>query len=355
MKALNLYGKQDVRYEEVAIPAIENDDEVLIKVQIAGICGSDISRFGKIGSYNPGLTWGHEFSGIITAVGSGVKSLKVSDRVIACPCFPCYQCEFCQQGSFAKCTHLQVLGGHKKGAFAEYINVPAANVIKIPDAMDFETASLIEPSCVVVHGFNQIKIKAGYRVAVVGCGTIGLLAVQWAKAFGADEVYAFDTDDGKLDIARQTGADHVFNVTEADYLQRFMALTNNAGLEVVVESSGNAAGIANAMPLAMKGASVLLLGIPYGDVAFPRENFEKIIRNELTLVGSWNSISAPFPGREWQTSINYIHKGRINVKPLITQRITLQQAPELFPRLYGRELFSVKVLMTIGEGESHSA
>lgn len=347
MKALNLYGKQDVRYEEVAIPTIENDDDVLIKVQIAGICGSDVSRFGKIGSYNPGLTWGHEFSGIITALGKGVKSLKTSDRVIACPCFPCYQCEFCKQGRFSKCTHLQVLGGHKKGAFAEYIKVPAANVLKIPDTMDFETASLIEPSCVVVHGFNQINIKAGSRVAVVGCGTIGLLAVQWAKVFGAYEVYAFDTDESKLEIARRTGADHTFNVSDAGYLQRFMELTNNAGVEAVVESSGNAAGIANAMSLAMKGGSVLLLGIPYGDVVFPREHFEKIIRNELTLSGSWNSISAPFPGSEWQTSLNYMNNGMIDVKPLITQRITMKQAPELLPKLYSREAFFVKVLITI--------
>ncbi|WP_447876804.1 galactitol-1-phosphate 5-dehydrogenase [Serratia fonticola] len=347
MKALNLYGKQDARYEEVELPVIENDDDVLIKVQIAGICGSDISRFGKIGSYNPGLTWGHEFSGIISAVGKSVSLLKESDRVIVCPCFPCNQCEFCQQGSFSKCTHLQVLGGHKKGAFAEYIKVPSANVIKIPATMDFETASFVEPSSVVVHGYNQINIKAGHRVAVVGCGTIGLLAVQWAKVFGAYEVHAFDTDDRKLDIARLTGADHTFNVSEEAFLQKFMALTNNGGVEVVVESSGSTAGIANALSLAKKGGCVLLLGIPYGDVALPRENFEKIIRNELTLSGSWNSISTPFPGSEWQTSLKYMNNGMIVVKPLITQRITLQQAPALFPKLYSREVFFIKVLMKI--------
>ena len=194
--------------------------DIIIKIKTAGICGSDISRFGKIGSYNPGLTWGHEFSGIIAETGKGVKNLNTGDRVTACPCFPCYECEFCRQGEFSKCTDLQVLGGHKKDAFAEYIKMPEANVIKIPDNMDYETASFIEPSCVVVHGYNRVNIKPGERVAVIGCGTIGLLAVQWAKIFGAAEVYAFDTEQKKLEIAEKTGADYTFNVTENDYFQQ---------------------------------------------------------------------------------------------------------------------------------------
>ncbi|MCP1223155.1 galactitol-1-phosphate 5-dehydrogenase [Sebaldella sp. S0638] len=351
MKALNLYGKQDVRYEDVEIPVIEHEDDIIIKVKTAGICGSDISRFGKIGSYNPGLTWGHEFSGVIAETGKGVKSLKKGDRVTACPCFPCYECEFCRQGKFSKCTDLKVLGGHKKGAFAEYIKIPEANVIKIPDNMDYDTASLIEPSCVVVHGYNQVNIKAGDSVAVVGCGTIGLLAVQWAKIFGAAEVFAFDTDSGKLEVAKNTGADHIFNVTEEGYFQKFMELTGNRGVNTVVESSGNVSGIANSFSMAVKGGTVLLLGIPYGDVLLPRENFEKIIRNELEVAGSWNSISAPFPGKEWDTALGYMSKGMIDVKPLITHKIALGDAPEMFWKLYGREAFFIKVLMEVDGDE----
>jgi L-iditol 2-dehydrogenase len=347
MKALNLYGKQDVRYEETEMPEIENDDDVIIKIKTAGICGSDISRFAKIGSYNPGLTWGHEFSGIITKTGKGVKKLKSGDRVTACPCFPCYKCEFCAEGKFSKCIDLKVLGGHKKGAFAEFIKIPEANVIKIPDNMDYETASFIEPSCVVVHGYNKLNIRAGAGIAVVGCGTIGLLAVQWAKIFGAAEVYAFDTDEKKLETAKKTGADHIFNVNEKGYLQKFMELTKNKGVEAVVESSGSVSGIGDSFAMAMKGGTVLLLGIPYGDVLLLRENFEKIIRNELKVAGSWNSISAPFPGSEWNTALLYMSRGMINVKPLITHRIKLAEAPEMFRKLYKREEFFIKVLMEI--------
>ena len=348
MKALNLYSVQDVRYEETENLLLKNEDDVLIKVQVAGICGSDISRFGKLGSYNPGLTWGHEFSGVVVDVGAAVSDLKSGDRVTACNCFPCFECTFCQQGRYSQCVDLKVLGGHIKGAFAEYICVPARNVLKLPEEMDFATACFIEPSSVVVHGFRQVDVKAGSRVAVVGCGTIGLLAVQWAKISGAAEVFAFDTDEHKLSIASETGADHVFAVQDEDYLSRFTALTEGLGVDVVIESSGNAAGIASSLLLAAKGGAVVLLGIPYGDVAFPRLNFEKIIRSELKVLGSWNSISAPFPGSEWKTSAHYLNTGQIDIKPLISKRIALRDAPATFPGLYQREYPFVKVLIDIG-------
>lgn len=349
MKALNLYSVQDVRYEETDIPVLENEDDVLIQVQVAGICGSDISRFGKLGSYNPGLTWGHEFSGIVVKTGPAVSDLAEGSRVTACNCFPCFKCDFCQQGRYAQCVDLKVLGGHKKGAFAEYICVPARNVLKLPEDMDFATACFIEPSSVVVHGFRQVDVKAGSRVAVVGCGTIGLLAVQWAKVCGAGEIFAFDTDEHKLAIASETGADHVFAVHHDDYLSRFTALTEGHGVDIVIESSGNAAGIASSLLLAAKGGSVVLLGIPYGDVAFPRLNFEKIIRNELKVAGSWNSVSAPFPGQEWKASAHYLNSGQITIQPLISRRITLEEAPAIFPALYQREYPYVKILIAIGE------
>ncbi|WP_194207468.1 galactitol-1-phosphate 5-dehydrogenase [Superficieibacter sp. 1612_C1] len=351
MKALNLYSVQDVRYEETPRPVITADDDVIISVQVAGICGSDISRFGKLGSYQPGLTWGHEFSGVVAETGAAVKGLNKGDRVTACNCFPCFECQYCQQGRYAHCVDLKVLGGHKNGAFADYIRLPARNVLKLPDTMDFATASFIEPSSVVVHGLRQVDIKAGCRMAIVGCGTIGLLAVQWAKICGAGEVFAFDVDPQKLSIAKATGADRTFCVRDDDHLSQFNALTAGCGVDIVIESSGNAAGIASSLLLAAKGGSIVLLGIPYGDVAFPRLNFEKIVRNELKVCGSWNSISAPFPGQEWKTSIDYLSAGKINIKPLITRYVSLEEAPALFPALYKRETFFVKVLIDIGGQE----
>lgn len=347
MKVLSLYAKQDVQYEDKIPPEIQNDDDVIIQVYIAGICGSDISRFGKIGSYNPGLTWGHEFSGVVVKRGKAVHSVREGDRVTACNCFPCFSCEQCQKGQYSQCLDLQVLGGHRDGAFAEFIKVPARNVVKIPQDMDFKTASFIEPSSVVVHGLRHVNITVGSKVAVIGCGTIGLLALQWAKISGAGDVFAFDTEVEKLSVATEVGARSVFDVTDPAFMARFLKETSEQGVDIVIESSGSASGVASAMLLARKGGTVLLLGIPYGDVAFPRLNFEKIIRNELNVIGSWNSLSAPFPGSEWSTSVNYLSNGSINVTPLITHTISMKDAPSLFPSLFSRNEFFVKVLINV--------
>lgn len=348
MKALNLYGKQDVRFEEVPRPQIEQDDDVIIRVKTAGICGSDISRFGKMGSYHPGLTWGHEFAGVVAETGARVNGIAPGDRVVACPCFPCFTCEECLRAHYSKCTRLEVLGGHRKGAFADYIRVPAANVVRIPDDLRFDAASFVEPSAVVVHGLDQVTIRAGESVAVVGCGTIGQLAVQWARIYGAGYVCALDTDVQKLDVAKEAGADIAFDVTAAEFEQQFSDATGG-GVDLVIESSGNAAGIVSALRLARKGGTVLLLGIPYGDVTFDRISFEKIIRNELTVRGSWNSLSAPFPGREWKTSLDFMTRGLLKPGCLITHRIRLEEAPALFPGLYQRDFHFIKVLIDIAD------
>ena len=349
MKALNLYGKQDVRFEDAPMLQIERDDDVIIRVKTAGICGSDISRFGKIGSYNPGLTWGHEFAGVVAYVGKSVTNVVPGERVVACPCFPCYSCDHCGRAQYSKCSDLKVLGGHRKGAFAEYVSVPAANVVKIPDSLDFDVASFVEPSAVVVHGLDQVSIRPDSSVAVVGCGTIGQLALQWARIYGAGKVYALDTDIQKLDVACTAGADAVFDVTAADFPEQFVKETLASGVDLVIESSGNAAGIVSSMRLARKGGTVLLLGIPYGDVAFDRSSFEKIIRNELTVRGSWNSLSAPFPGREWETSLEYMSKGLLKPSLLITHRIQIEDAPEIFPKLYERDFHFIKVLIKVDD------
>lgn len=209
------------------------------------------------------------------------------------------------------------------------------------------TASFIEPSSVVVHGMRQVDIKPGSSVAIVGCGTIGLLAVQWAKICGAGDVFAFDTDEAKLAVATKTGATETFCVKDENYLSRFHEITYDKGVDIVFESSGNAAGIGSSLLLAAKGGAVVLLGIPYGDVALPRLNFEKIVRNELKVIGSWNSMSAPFPGKEWQTSIHYLSSGKIDVSPLITRQVRMEDVPSLLPELYNRKSFFVKVLINV--------
>ncbi|AKG75373.1 galactitol-1-phosphate 5-dehydrogenase [Salinicoccus halodurans] len=344
MKALNLYDKQDIRFEETSMPTLDNANDVIIKVKAVGICGSDISRYNKLGPYVEGTTFGHEFSGEVTKVGSDVKNIKVGDRVAGCPAFYCGKCESCKKGELARCENLHVMGAYHPGAYAEYAKLPAENVIPVPDNVEYDTAAMVEPSAVVAHGFYRTNIHPGSEVAVMGCGNIGLLAIQWAKIFGAKKVYAIDIDDAKLEIARQVGADVTINSMETPAHEEIGKHTNSSGVDLAVESAGSPITSAQVLALPKKGGKVVYMGIPYADVNIERFYFEKIVRNELTVLGSWNAVSAPFPGKEWDASLHYMSTGQINVEPIISHRLSLHEGPETFKKIINREEVFGKVM-----------
>lgn len=345
MKAAKIYGIRDIRVEDVPVPKLSEPDEVLIHVKVAGICGSDISRYGKLGPRTAGATFGHEFSGIVESVGSDVQHIKPGDRVTACPSIPCFQCEECVGGRPALCDSLTVIGAKYDGAFAEYVKLSARNVIKLPDGLDDETAAGVEPTSVVLHGYYHTSLKGGDCVAVLGAGPIGLLALQCAKAFGAAQVIAIDVFDEKLDIARELGADVCVNAKNKDPVAAVYALTGGKGVDLAVEAAGTPFTSAQVFSLPRKGGSIVFMGIPYGDVPIPREHFEKIVRRELVIYGSWNAISAPFPGREWQTAIHFMKEGKVRVRPMVTHRIGIDELPQTFEQIYKRDTFFGKVML----------
>lgn len=351
MKSLKLYGVQDIRFEQAEKPVIQNDDDVIVRVKAVGICGSDISRYAKLGPYVEGMIFGHEFSGEIAEVGPAVKDLQVGDRVAGCPTFYCGECLSCRKGELARCEKLTVIGARHPGSYAEYVALPAENIVPIPDNVDFDTASMIEPSAVVVHGFKRTTMQPGAEVAVMGCGNIGLLAIQWAKIFGAKKVYAIDIDDEKLAVAKEVGADVLINSLEKPAHEQIAEHTDGIGVDVAIESAGSPITSAQVFALPKKGGEVVFLGIPYGDVNVERFYFEKIVRNELTVLGSWNAISAPFPGDEWTTTVHYMSSGQINVEPIISHRLQLEEGPDVFKRIINREESFGKVLFYPELGE----
>ncbi len=349
MKAARLYGKQDLRLEEVEMPKIKKNDEVLIKVKAVGICGSDLSRYGKLGPKFPELgvlTFGHEFSGEVAEIGSDVKDFEVGDHVTACPALPCFECEYCQKGEYARCMSLEVIGAVSDGAYAEYIVLPKRNVVKIPKSIDFEDAAMIEPASVCVHGMYKLDMKPGDDVVVMGCGPIGLLAIQMAKVFGARKIIAIDIMDEKLEWAKESGATDVVNSSASKEAARegVLALTGGRGCDIVIESGGTPITSALVLGLGCKGAKVLYLGIPYGDIQIPREYFEKIGRSELTIYGSWNAISHGFPGTPWTSTVAFMEKGLVNFKPLITHRYALDDIEKVFKDNFERKTIFGKII-----------
>ncbi|EIV99437.1 galactitol-1-phosphate 5-dehydrogenase [Thermoanaerobacter siderophilus] len=348
MKAARFYGVRDIRIEHVPQPKIESNNDVIIKVKAAGICGSDLSKYGRTGPHKQGEIMGHEFSGIVHEIGENVKNLKVGDHVTVCPVLPCFKCDYCLQGKFSQCENITILGNNDNdGGFAEYVKVNRNNVIKIPESLDFETAATVEPAAVAAHGLYRTNLKVGDVVAILGAGPIGLFLIQWAKIFGASQVIAIDIFEEKLAIAKEVGADICINSKNVDIIKEIQRLTNFKGVDVAIESAGTAFTCSQILTLAKKGGTVLFAGVPYSDVSISREHFEKIIRNELKVVGTWFSNSFPFPGREWFVTIQKMEEGVLRAKPIITHRITLDELPAIFEKMYKRDEFFGKVIVNM--------
>lgn len=172
-----------------------------------------------------------------------------------------------------------------------------------------------------------------------------MLAIQWAKIFGAKRVYAIDIDDSKLEIAKQVGADVTINSLEQPAHDQISQYTGGHDVDIAVESAGAPITSAEVLALPKKGGQVVYMGIPYADINIERFYFEKIVRNELTVLGSWNAISSPFHGEEWNASLYYMSTGQIDVEPIISHQVSLQEGPETFRKIINREEVFGKVIM----------
>lgn len=346
MNSLKLYGVRDLRFEEAERPQLLDENDVIVKIKACGICGSDISRYRKLGAHTPGQVWGHEFSGIVEQVGGNVTSLKVGDHVAGCPALIDEDDYYYRAGQPARADSLSAIGAKEPGGFAEYIKLPEKNLVKVPDELDFDAASMVEPSTVVLHGYYRTNLTVGDDVVIVGAGgTIGLFAVQWAKIFGAKRVIAVDIDDEKLQIAKELGADYTINSLNEDVLVKVSDYTDGMNADIVVEAAGTPITASTVFGYAKKGGGVVFLGIPYADVAVERFYFEKILRSELTVWGSWSCVSAPFPGKEWETTIHFMNNKKLKTKEMITHRIPLEKGPEMFEKLMTRDELIGKVIM----------
>jgi len=330
MKAAVLYGQKDLRYDDYPMPEMK-PGHVKIRVRACGICGSDIPRvLGTAAHFFP-IVLGHEFSGQVAEVADDVTGVQVGDRVVAASLIPCYECPDCQKGHFSLCKHYTFIGSRIQGGFADYVVVPARNVVKLADDFPFEEAALVEPASVALHGVLLNDFKGGGTVAVVGAGTIGILTAQWAQVFGAAKVVFFDVDDDRLALAKEiTGCDGV-NTRKADAAQAAKELTGGVGFNDVFGVSGAPASFATCFEVTANKAHVCFIGTPTGDVTLTLKQWEMINRRELLVTGSWMSYTSPFPGKAWTLCCEYLSSGRIKFdKRMIHQVYPLEKAMEAF-------------------------
>jgi L-iditol 2-dehydrogenase len=343
MKAAVLYSENHFVYQDIDIHQCQKD-EVKIKIMAAGICGSDTHKMVSKWKYPLPAIMGHEFSGYIVEKGSDVTNVELGDRVVVIPFLPCHTCEYCTSGEYSLCENHGMLGSKSYGGFAEYVNIKATNVLPIGE-MDFEEAAMIEPLAVALHGVLNIQPRLGDVAAVFGVGTIGMLAIQWLKIAGVKEIIAIDISDEKLAEAKAMGCERTINSFHEDLIEKMNEYTNGLGVDLAFECAGSKVTQEQCLLVTRKKGKIGYLGIAYSDVVLSEQAFENIFRKELTLKGFWNCYSAPFPGEEWTKSIDFILKGRIKLKELITHRFPLQETQKAFDLIINRKEIYGKVLI----------
>jgi len=329
MKAVILEANERLTYKDMALPEV-GFKQVRIKIAVCGICGSDIPRVFDHGAHNYPIVLGHEFSGTVDAVGEGISDFNIGDRVVAAPLIPCHDCPDCRLGNYSLCSKYSFVGSRQQGAMADYVVVPAVNVLPISEGVSFEQAATIEPSTVALHALRIISYAPGKRVAVLGCGIIGLYAVQWVKLLGAESVTAIGRDEAGLQAAKAAGANEVFstlNVNETELLAKL----NKSGYDYVIECVGAEQTFHLALQMVAKKGTVCMVGTPKKDISFTPVVWENLNRKECWVTGSWMSYSVPFPGDEWRMSVEYMESGKLKLLPnMIYKVFSMKEAAEAF-------------------------
>lgn len=325
MKAAVLEGQRKLVVKEVPEPVLDKD-EVLIKVQYCGICGSDL----EIYTTGANIKVGHEYSGDIVELGSEVPGLKVGDRVVVQPRRPCGMCYWCKRGcEIGLCEQFYAELLRYGGAFATYAKAKYDQLHRIPDELSYEHATIAQPMATPLYAIKISGMQIGDTVAVLGLGPIGQLSARLAKMAGAKAVYATEVSRLRIKIAKNV-VDEVIDINETNPVDRILELTDGMGADVVFECSGSASATQQSLALVRNGGTIVFAGICMDWVGLP---ISKIALNGLTLKGL-----VAYTESEFATALNLIKEGKIEVASLITSKMPLEDVNEAFEKaLRGEE------------------
>lgn len=310
MKAYVLYGVNDLRYEEVAEPEL-GKDWALIRVKASSVCSSDIPRIYTKGTYHFPTIPGHEFAGVVEKVGDEKNSAWVGKAVGVFPLIPCRNCIPCQQEQYEMCENYDYVGSRRDGGFAELVAVPVWNLLMLPEGISMEEAAMMEPLAVALHAVKKLQIQSGDSVAVIGTGMIGFSAAQWALERGAGRVCIVGRSMVKKALLGEN--------SKVEYLLENEVETG--AFDKVLEAVGTTTAICNAIRATKAGGITVLMGNPAGDITLPQDVYWRVLRKQISLVGTWNSAYGLSHTRsDWEDAAEAMGQKRIDVKQLISHR-----------------------------------
>ena len=345
MKVAVMLGVGKMGFEERDIPKAK-DDEVLVKLEYVGICGSDLHYYetGAIGDYvvKPPFVLGHEPGGTVVEVGKNVKHLKVGDRVALEPGKTCGHCEFCKTGRYNLCPDVVFFATPPvDGVFQEYVAHEADLCFKLPDNVSTLEGALIEPLAVGFHAALQGEAHLGQRAVVMGAGCIGLVSMMALKARGVSEVYVVDIMEKRLEKALELGATGVINGAKEDVLERVKELTGGAGMDLVIETAGTEITTRQAIHMAKKGSNIVLVGYSKsGEMTLP---MSLVLDKELTFktVFRYRHI--------YPMAIDAVAAGKVNLKGIVTDVFGLDEAQKAMDYSVNNKADIVKAVIRIAE------
>jgi len=338
MKCAVFYGKHDLRLEERPVPQIESD-EVLVKVEACGICGTDVSMYdGKISysDHTVGKIFGHEVTGTVHDRGKDVRRVEAGDRVVVAPVYYCGECVHCMHGNENLCMNWVCIGEEVDGGYAEFLRVPERQVYVLPDNIDFDEGTLLaDPVPTPLHAMrSRAHIKPGDLVAIWGTGPQGYCALQLAKLSGATVVVIARRKD-KLQLAQKLGADVTVNSQSVDVKASLMSLYP-LGVDCCIECGGYPEAISQALSCVKKGGRIVMIGLQKALTV----DIEEMLWGEKELVAS---VSSTY--REFEIGIQLAESKRIKLKPLVTHRFRLEAIDEAFELLTRRTETVVKAVI----------
>jgi len=319
-------------------------DEVLVRIDAVGICGSDVHYYehGRIGDYvvEDPLVLGHESAGTVVETGANVDDIAVEDRVALEPGVPCRRCGHCKRGEYHLCESVEFMATPPHdGAFTEYVAWPADFAYRLPENVSTTAGALCEPLSVGLHACERGDVGTGDTVLINGAGPIGLVTMAAARAAGAADVLVTDLVQGKLERARERGADRAIDVSSTDLVPAVDEYTDGAGADVVIEASGAEPAIKSTVDTVRRGGTIVLIGL--ADEATVPLDVLAIIDNEIDVLGSFRYENT------YETAIELLADDAVDLDGLVDFRAPLSEVDDAFQRAMDPSV--VKGLITVEE------
>lgn len=329
----------EIIFRDIPIPK-PSDDEILVKIARIGVCGSDIHVYhGKHPFTSYPVTQGHEVSGRIEKLGKNVTGFSVGQKVTIEPQVYCGKCYPCTHGKYNLCEELKVMGFQTTGTASEYFAVDASKVTPLPDGLSYTKGAMIEPLAVAVHAAKRFGELKGSKVAVIGAGPIGNLVAQSVKALGAGEVMVTDVSDYRLDLAKQCGADHVFNTKERDFGEVLVEAFGPDKADVIYDCAGSDITINQAIRCARKGSTIILVAV-FASMA----NADLAVLNdhELDL-----NTTMMYRHEDYVDAIDLVNKKLISLDPLISAHFAFEDYIKAYRHIDANREICMKVIIDV--------